>query len=197
MTDLYFLLCRYENLILVAGGIGISPFLAILSDILRRVHETKPCLPKNILVIWAVKKSNELSLLSAVDAQSSCPMFSERLDLDIQTFVTQQSEPSLVNKNLIIYLFTLILPIFFFLSYIHNSKLILPFAFTKTQSAKRIFHLPKKHLGTDWSGIKCHSVQWYNLVLRFLHLSFFVIVSFIFCSYDQELDIWQGIEYTL
>ncbi|XP_078173060.1 ferric reduction oxidase 6-like isoform X2 [Carex rostrata] len=85
----------YENLILVAGGIGISPFLAILSDILHRVQEEKPCLPKNILVIWAVKKSHELSLLSAVDAQSSCPSFSERLDLDIQTFVTQQSEPSL------------------------------------------------------------------------------------------------------
>ncbi|KAJ4761795.1 ferric reduction oxidase 7 [Rhynchospora pubera] len=85
----------YENLILVAGGIGISPFLAILSDILHRVQEEKPCLPKNILVIWAVKKSKELSLLSAVDAQSTFPSFFERLDLDIQTFVTQQTEPSL------------------------------------------------------------------------------------------------------
>jgi ferric-chelate reductase len=118
LTDIYFLVCRYENLVLVAGGIGISPFLAILSDILHRVHEQKPCLPKNILVIWAVKKSNELSLLSAVDA-SSCPVFSERLDLDIQTFVTQQSEPLLVNKKLINLLFNSDFA-YFFLAKMHT-----------------------------------------------------------------------------
>ncbi|WJX27420.1 ferric-chelate reductase (NADH) [Trifolium repens] len=35
----------YENLILVAGGIGLSPFLAILSDILHRVRDGKPYPP--------------------------------------------------------------------------------------------------------------------------------------------------------
>ncbi|KAG0483081.1 hypothetical protein HPP92_011165 [Vanilla planifolia] len=39
----------YENLILVAGGIGISPFFAILSDILHLTGEGRPCIPKNIL----------------------------------------------------------------------------------------------------------------------------------------------------
>ncbi|XP_026663849.2 ferric reduction oxidase 7, chloroplastic-like [Phoenix dactylifera] len=85
----------YENLILVAGGIGISPFLAILSDILHRIREGKPCLPKNVLVVWAVKKSKELSLLSAVDAQHIYSSFSDKLHLDIQAYVTQESEPSL------------------------------------------------------------------------------------------------------
>ncbi|KAJ3675343.1 hypothetical protein LUZ60_004385 [Juncus effusus] len=85
----------YENLILVAGGIGISPFFAILSDILHRINEGKPCLPKNVMVIWAIKKSNELSLLSVIDSQSICPSFPQKLDLQIQTFVTQQSGPSL------------------------------------------------------------------------------------------------------
>ncbi|XP_073014051.1 ferric reduction oxidase 7, chloroplastic [Typha latifolia] len=85
----------YENLILVAGGIGVSPFLAILSDILHRISEGKPCLPKNILVVWAVKKSKELSLLSAVDFQTSWHSFSDKLHLDIQSYVTQESEPSL------------------------------------------------------------------------------------------------------
>ncbi|KAF6175453.1 hypothetical protein GIB67_035875 [Kingdonia uniflora] len=40
----------YENLILVAGGIGISPFLAILRDILHRINMSKSCLPKNAYV---------------------------------------------------------------------------------------------------------------------------------------------------
>ncbi|OAY64928.1 Ferric reduction oxidase 7, chloroplastic [Ananas comosus] len=85
----------YENLILVAGGIGISPFLAILSDIIHRISEGNLCLPKNILVVWAVKKSKEFSLLSAVDLRSISPSFLDKLHLDIQAFVTQESEPPL------------------------------------------------------------------------------------------------------
>uniref|UniRef100_A0A0E0H1D6 ferric-chelate reductase (NADH) n=1 Tax=Oryza nivara TaxID=4536 RepID=A0A0E0H1D6_ORYNI len=85
----------YENLILVAGGIGISPFLAILSDIIHRIEEGKPCMPKNVLVLWSVKKSNELSLLSAVDAQFISSSVSDKLHLDIQAFVTQESQPPL------------------------------------------------------------------------------------------------------
>ncbi|KAI3445519.1 hypothetical protein Pfo_002184 [Paulownia fortunei] len=85
----------YENLILVAGGIGISPFLAILSDVLHRINEGKPCLPKKILIIWAVKTSNELPLLQTVGMESICPTFSDTLNLEIQTYVTRESEPSL------------------------------------------------------------------------------------------------------
>ncbi|CAI9101450.1 OLC1v1038780C1 [Oldenlandia corymbosa var. corymbosa] len=85
----------YENLILVAGGIGISPFLAILSDVLHHIREQKPCLPKNILIVWAVKTSDELPLLQTVDMESICPFFSEALNLEIQTYVTRQSEPPL------------------------------------------------------------------------------------------------------
>ncbi|CDP17766.1 unnamed protein product [Coffea canephora] len=85
----------YENLILVAGGIGISPFLAILSDVLHHIKEGKPCLPKNILIVWAVKKSDELPLLQTVDMESICPFFSEALNLEVQTYVTRESEPPL------------------------------------------------------------------------------------------------------
>jgi ferric-chelate reductase len=81
----------------VAGGIGISPFLAILSDILHRVGEGKPCLPRNILLVWAVKRSNELSLLSTVDMESICPYFSDKLNLEIHIYVTRESEPPLVG----------------------------------------------------------------------------------------------------
>ncbi|KAM0855989.1 hypothetical protein ACQ4PT_049407 [Festuca glaucescens] len=87
----------YENLILVAGGIGISPFLAILSDVIHRVEQGMPCEPRNVLVLWSVKKSTELSLLSAVDAQSISSSVSDKLHLDIQAFVTQEIEPPLVR----------------------------------------------------------------------------------------------------
>lgn len=101
-------LFRYENLILVAGGIGISPFFAILSDILHRINEGKPCLPKNVLIVWAVKQSDELPLLETVGMESICPNFSESLNLEIQTYVTRQSQPSLVSDFLPLYHFPLL-----------------------------------------------------------------------------------------
>ena len=88
---------RYENLILVAGGIGLSPFLAILSDILHRVNEGKPCLPRNVLVVWAVKKSNELPLLSSLDMEAICPFFYDKVNINIHIYVTRESEPPLVS----------------------------------------------------------------------------------------------------
>ncbi|RWR78655.1 ferric reduction oxidase 7, chloroplastic-like protein [Cinnamomum micranthum f. kanehirae] len=91
---------KYEYLILIAGGIGITPFLAILSDILHRIKEKKPCLPKHILIVWAVKRSQELSLLSMVDAENICPSFSDNLHLEIQAFITQETGPQLEDGNL-------------------------------------------------------------------------------------------------
>lgn len=90
---------RYENLILVAGGIGISPFLAILSDILHHVKNGMPCLPRNVLLVWAVKTSDELPLLKTVDMD---PAFSNTLNLEIQAYVTRESEPELVRKKFMI-----------------------------------------------------------------------------------------------
>lgn len=81
----------------MAGGIGISPFLAILSDILHRINEGKSCLPRNVLIVWAVKKSNELSLLSNFYKESICPFFSDKLNLETFIYVTRETEPPLVS----------------------------------------------------------------------------------------------------
>ncbi|PWA82413.1 ferric reduction oxidase 7 [Artemisia annua] len=90
----------YENLILVAGGIGISPFIAILSDILQHIRDSKPCLPRNVLIVWAVKNSDELPLLHSLDLNSLCPYFSNTLNLEIQTYVTRESEPPLEDGKI-------------------------------------------------------------------------------------------------
>lgn len=81
----------------MAGGIGISPFLAILSDVMHRLKEGKPCMPKNILIVWAIKKSDELPLLSMINMDSIDPIFYDALNLDIQIYVTRESEPKVVS----------------------------------------------------------------------------------------------------
>lgn len=85
----------YSNLILVAGGIGISPFVAILRDLLHRIEQGQFGLPKNVLLIWAVKKSTELYILDLVDAESICPEFTNKIRLEVQVHVTQESGPEL------------------------------------------------------------------------------------------------------
>lgn len=92
---------RYKKLILVAGGSGISPFVAILSDILRRVKDDKPCLPRDVLLIWAVKRSSEISLLSTIGVKALNPYLLDRLNVNIQIYVTQELEPPLVGPVVI------------------------------------------------------------------------------------------------
>ncbi|RWW22755.1 hypothetical protein GW17_00013027 [Ensete ventricosum] len=99
VLDRFLRFCQYENLILVAGGIGISPFFAIISDICRRITEGKPWLPKNVLIIWAVKKSKELSLLSVLNDQAISSSCFNTLQLDIVAYVTQESEAPLVDAH--------------------------------------------------------------------------------------------------
>ncbi|KAL8139942.1 hypothetical protein V2J09_005963 [Rumex salicifolius] len=91
----YFLM--YKNLVLVAGGIGISPFLAIMKDLLYRIKEGRRIFPNTVLLIWAIKTSDELSLLPDLD--SICPSFFDLLNVEIQVFVTRQSSLTPVEEG--------------------------------------------------------------------------------------------------
>ena len=61
---------NYMTLVLVAGGIGITPFMAIIQDVLHRYRITPPeerdRLPKNIVLIWSVRSETELDILRQV-----------------------------------------------------------------------------------------------------------------------------------
>ena len=68
-----------------------------MSDIFHRIKEGNPCLPRNMLIVWAVKRSNGILLLSGIDMESICPFFSEKLNLDIHIYVTRESQPPPVS----------------------------------------------------------------------------------------------------
>ncbi|CAA3015829.1 Hypothetical predicted protein [Olea europaea subsp. europaea] len=57
----------------IEGGIGISPFLAILSDILHLI--------------------DDVSLLQRVDMRSIHPFFSDALNIEIQTMLLDKQRP--------------------------------------------------------------------------------------------------------
>ncbi|KAJ7535378.1 hypothetical protein O6H91_12G030400 [Diphasiastrum complanatum] len=85
----YFL--KYEVLILVAGGIGVSPFIAILRDLLQRCSFNQN-LPREVTLIWAVKKAKELKIVELVSPGTICPEYERKLILNVHVYVTQEFE---------------------------------------------------------------------------------------------------------
>ncbi|KAG7023099.1 Ferric reduction oxidase 8, mitochondrial, partial [Cucurbita argyrosperma subsp. argyrosperma] len=79
---------RYDHLILIAGGIGVTPLLSILQEI-TSMKNTKFICPARIQLIHVMKKSHEIALLSSI-----LPLLLKRLDgkmhLQLKVFVTQE-----------------------------------------------------------------------------------------------------------
>ena len=90
---------RYKTLVLVSGGIGITPLLAILCDILHRYKNVKynvsACLPTSVIVYHCVRKPEELCVLNSVDPNQILPGYDTNLGLTIKihAYITSQ------NKN--------------------------------------------------------------------------------------------------
>ncbi|XP_072963079.1 ferric reduction oxidase 8, mitochondrial isoform X1 [Typha angustifolia] len=78
---------RYSNLVLVAGGSGITPFLSILHDIASMRGNTKRC--TKILLIYSVKRIQDLSMLTPIT-----PLLlnqpGELENLKLRIFITQE-----------------------------------------------------------------------------------------------------------
>lgn len=89
---------RYKNLILVAGGVGVTPFLAILRDLLRR-HEIGEveALPTNIQLIWCVRRRQELATLRGIQPSKIYSNYGRedsnpQLVIDVKAYITGEPE---------------------------------------------------------------------------------------------------------
>lgn len=85
---------------MVAGGIGVSPFVAILRDLLQRYQRQQANLPSDVTLIWAVKNSEELQLLDLVSPASICPDYNQKFNLHIHPYITQEVEPVSLEANM-------------------------------------------------------------------------------------------------
>ncbi|XP_075494502.1 ferric reduction oxidase 8, mitochondrial-like isoform X1 [Primulina tabacum] len=80
---------RYDNLLMVAGGIGITPFLSILQERASNFRNGRNEYPAKIQLIFSVKKSQDICLLN--------PILSQILDFQtfqiiLKVFVTQENQ---------------------------------------------------------------------------------------------------------
>ncbi|XP_024539769.1 ferric reduction oxidase 4 [Selaginella moellendorffii] len=80
----------YKTYLFVAGGSGIAPFLSIIKDLLHKVQTKQRTPPEKIVLVWAVRKLDELDILKTISLESICPDFIQTLQIDIQAYVTRQ-----------------------------------------------------------------------------------------------------------
>lgn len=91
---------KYKVLILIGGGIGVTPLLALLGDVLHRQRLGQRDLPSSIQLYHCVRKLEELCVLNSVDPNGIVPEY-ERHGLSIRVFayVTSHSLEDCPQKS--------------------------------------------------------------------------------------------------
>lgn len=89
----YFL--DYKTLVLVAGGIGVTPFVAVIRDLLCRYNDAKVSeglqLPSEVHLIWCVPRKADLDTLRELQPAVLFPGYAGGpLKIDVKAFVTRE-----------------------------------------------------------------------------------------------------------
>ncbi|KAJ9539629.1 hypothetical protein OSB04_026135 [Centaurea solstitialis] len=105
-TSSHFL--RYDNLVLISGGSGITPFISIIRELTfqRARQEQQPDkkhkLPTNVLLVCAFKNSSDLAMLDIllpISSNTTSPSYLSEINLQIQAYITRETEQPLENTK--------------------------------------------------------------------------------------------------
>ncbi|MQL93070.1 hypothetical protein Taro_025705, partial [Colocasia esculenta] len=91
---------RYESLVMVSGGSGITPFISIIRELLfRSAMKEGPGTPTSVRLICAFKTTADLTMLDLLLPLSSArnEVDLSRLNLIIEAFVTRDTDPNAGN----------------------------------------------------------------------------------------------------
>lgn len=99
-SSLILYICRYDSLLLVAGGIGITPFLSILQELASAQGNSRLRFPTRVQLIYVVKKSQDISLLNSIShLLLGHPV--QEWHLKMKFFVTQEEQSSTTIRELL------------------------------------------------------------------------------------------------
>ncbi|XP_058102508.1 ferric reduction oxidase 8, mitochondrial [Magnolia sinica] len=86
---------RYDGLILIAGGIGITPFISILREFASKSANNKSFTVGSLQLIYVVKKPQDLSMLNSIwPLLLDPPTTGEQVHVQLKVFVTQEDRSS-------------------------------------------------------------------------------------------------------
>ncbi|GMY23704.1 ferric reduction oxidase 2-like isoform X2 [Fagus crenata] len=89
---------RYDTLVMVSGGSGITPFISIIRELIFVSTMSNYKTPK-VVLICAFKYSSELTMLDLILPISGTPSNISNLQLQIEAFVTRDKEPNTDNSE--------------------------------------------------------------------------------------------------
>jgi hypothetical protein len=90
--------CRYETLVMVSGGSGITPFISIIRSLLFKANIEGGKSPK-VLLICSFKKSIDLTMIDLILPVSGTALDTSRLQLQIEAYVTREKQPATTNDR--------------------------------------------------------------------------------------------------
>ncbi|KAF4350347.1 hypothetical protein F8388_010903 [Cannabis sativa] len=92
---------RYDSLLLIAGGVGITPFLSIMQEITSAWQSGNyNQYPTRIQLIFIAKKSQDICLLSSI-SDLILNQSDEQFHLKLKVFVTQEKQSVTTVKELL------------------------------------------------------------------------------------------------
>ncbi|WOG88602.1 hypothetical protein DCAR_0207837 [Daucus carota subsp. sativus] len=88
---------RHDELVMVSGGSGITPFISIFRELVY-LCETLKCKTPKILLISSFKNSSDLTMLDLLLPISSTPSELSKLNLQIEAYITRETQ-SITTQN--------------------------------------------------------------------------------------------------
>ncbi|WKA07279.1 hypothetical protein VitviT2T_025126 [Vitis vinifera] len=91
---------RHDMLVMVSGGSGITPFISIIRELLFRANRMSSKTPR-VLLVSAFKKSLDVAMLDLLLPVSGTTSDISQLQLQIEVYVTRETEPTRENQKLL------------------------------------------------------------------------------------------------
>ncbi|KAH6770595.1 hypothetical protein C2S52_015398 [Perilla frutescens var. hirtella] len=89
---------RYNNLLMVAGGIGVTPFLSILRELTCSTSNGRNAYPDRIQLIFTIKKSQDVCLLESILPQLRDI---QQFHVKLKVFVTRENQIGVTLREVI------------------------------------------------------------------------------------------------
>ncbi|KAG4942762.1 hypothetical protein AAZX31_17G082400 [Glycine max] len=89
---------RYDTLLLVAGGSGITPFLSILAEADSATNKSR--FPSRIQLVYVIKKAQDFCLLHPI-SHLLLNQSTEKFHLNLKLFVTQETQAEVGIRELL------------------------------------------------------------------------------------------------
>ncbi|KAJ0487794.1 putative ferric-chelate reductase (NADH) [Helianthus annuus] len=92
----------YENLVLISGGSGITPFISIIRELTFQQLNDNRKIPTNVLLVCAFKHSTDLSMLKLLlplTSNTSTTSNISQTNLKIQAYITRETEQQQPLEN--------------------------------------------------------------------------------------------------